>query len=114
VSLYVAYALALTACVLTTVAQLLLKAGAESSRGGHPFRLWWNPWVLTAYATFFLVTLLSLKAFEVLPLKLMVILNSLILLSVVIGSRCLFGERLSSTALGGLALVLAGVVVFNL
>ena len=113
-SVHAAYAFAVTACLLTAVAQLMLKAGAHGSHGRHPLRLWWNSWVLASYGLFLGVTLLNLKAFQVLPLKMFVVLNPLVLLMVVAGSRFFFRETLNRSAWGGLGLVLVGVLVFNL
>lgn len=109
-----AYMVALAACICTVGAQLFLKHGALGSHGRHAFRLWWNPWALSGYALFFAATLLNLKAYQILPLKAAVYLGALTLASVVVGSRAVFGERLSGRAMAGLGLVLAGILVFNL
>ena len=113
-SLASAYAYAGVACVLTALAQLMLKTGAMRAHGRPMLLLWLNPLVLASYAVFFVVTLLNLKAFQVLPLKVLVILQSLVLVMVVLGSSVFFQERLSKNAVAGLGLVLAGVLIFNL
>ena len=113
-TLAAAYGYALAACLATVAAQLLLKRGAAASHGLHPARLWWNPGTLAGYGLFFLATLLNLAAYQLLPLKVGVALGALTLLGVVAGSRVFFREALSGPAAGGLLLVLAGVLLFNL
>lgn len=114
ITLPMAWSFALAAALLTAVAQLMLKMGALQSRGLPIPRLWLNPWVATSYGFFFIVTLLNLYAFQVLELKLFVILNSLVLLVVVAGSCVFFGEIVNRKTLAGMGLLLAGVLVFNL
>jgi drug/metabolite transporter (DMT)-like permease len=108
-----ALGLALLGIVLTATAQLLLKAGATRSHGRHALRLWANRQVILGYGVFFLVTLLNLAAYRVLPLKMGVVLSPLMLLLVVAGSRVFFHEKIHRSTLAGLALILVGVVVFN-
>ena len=113
-TLAAAYGYALAACLATVAAQLLLKRGAAASHGRHPLRLWWNPGTLVGYGLFFLATLLNLAAFQLWPLKVGVALGALTLVAVVAGSRLFFREALIGPAIGGLLVVLAGVLVFNL
>lgn len=113
-SVPMAWGLALTAVLLTAAAQLLLKAGALRMHGRHIVRLWLNPWVLVSYSLYLGVAMMNLYSFQVLPLKLFVVLSSLVLLLVVLGSRFFFLEELNRQALAGMALVLIGMVVFHL
>jgi len=63
------YLMAYLAVALTAMSQLLLKKGADRGKYGHPVKLFLNPFTAIAYALFFIVTLLNLYAYKMLPLK---------------------------------------------
>ena len=108
-----AFILGVAAYILTAVAQLMLKKGAQHAGGKHLAILWVNPWMLVGYGTMFAVTLMSLRAYQVLPLKMSVILTPLTLICVLLGSRWLFAERLCRQAMLGVGMILTGMFVFN-
>lgn len=105
--------LAWAACVLTAVAQLILKRGARASGGRHLAMLWMNPWMFVGYGVMFVVTLMNLKAYQVLPLKYGVIFGPLTLVGVLLGSRWLFAEKLNRQAILGVWMILLGMLVFK-
>lgn len=113
-SIVAAWILAVAACIFTAAGHLMLKAGALASRGQHLLSVWWNPWAVCGYALFFFVTLMNLKAFQLLPLKFFVVLNALVLLLVVGGSRMIFREEVGRKAFWGMGFILAGVCIFGL
>lgn len=107
-------ALAMLASTIAAGSQLVMKAGANRSRGRHLAKLWINRGVILGYLGLFVTTILNVVAFKVLPLKTGVCLQPLSLLLVVAGSRLIFHEKLSRTTLVALGLILAGMIVFNL
>src|SRR5689334_2382402 len=104
------YWIAVAAYLLTGVSQVILKTGAK----GSGLRLWLNWRVVAAYVLFFLITLMTLYAFKVVPIRAAVFLSPLTLLTVTVLSITLLGERLTRAQLAGCALLLAGIAVFNL
>jgi len=99
--------------LLTAIGQLLLKRGARTDRGPVT-RLWLNRWTAGGYALLFVVTLLALYAYKVLPLRAAVVLAPLSFLLVTVLSVLLFRERLTRIQAIGCALIVAGLILFNL
>jgi drug/metabolite transporter (DMT)-like permease len=97
--------------VLTSVSQLLLKFGS----GGEG--RWWQSFVrlqtLLGYGLLTLVTILMVFVMQRLELKFVTAVQALIYVLVVIGARFVLKERLTKNRIVGLALIVAGVVVFN-
>ena len=106
--------IALFAALLTATAQLLLKKGAGASHGRHALRLWVNPWMASGYGVFLLVVYLNTVAMRVLDYKWAVLLGSLTYLAVNLLARVFLRERLNRLQLAGMALILAGMLVFPL
>lgn len=98
--------------VLTSISQLLLKSG--SGGGGR----WWQSFMrvhtLLGYGLLTLVTILMVFVMQRLELKFVTAVQAFIYVLVVIGARFVLKERLTKNRIVGLALILAGVVVFNL
>lgn len=107
------YLVALAAVVLTALSQVLLKVGARAVPTAG-WRVWCNPYTLTAYGTLVFVTLMNLYAFKVVPMKFGLVVLPLTLMLVLILSVLLLGERLTRQAVFGVAVTVTGVVVFNL
>ena len=108
-----AFILGVAAYILTAAAQLMLKKGAQHAGGKHLAMLWVNPWMLVGYGTMFAVTIMNLKAYQVLPLKVSVVLTPLTLVCVLLGSRWLFAEKLNRQAVLGVGMIIFGMLVFN-
>jgi multidrug transporter EmrE-like cation transporter len=108
------FALLTTAYMVTAVAHLIIKKGADSSVYNHPAKLWINPRMLAGYTLMLISSLISLKVFQVLPIKYGVMLFPVALLVVAFGSVWLFAEEISPRAAWGLRLIVCGMLVFNL
>lgn len=107
------YLVAIGVVMLTAISQILMKMGARSvSR--ISWRVYFNGYTLTAYASLLLVTLMNLYVFRQLPLKVMLVLLPSVLLLVMLLSYWLLHERLSRRQIAGALVVMVGLVVFNL
>ncbi len=107
------YLAAILGVFLTAVSQLLMKLGARQ-RMKSRLRLYLNVYMLTAYSTLVLVTLLNLYAYHEIPLKVGLMLSPLALILVGILSSWLLKERLTRLQIFGAFVILMGVTVFNL
>lgn len=106
--------MAFLAIALTAISQLLLKIGANRGKYGHPVKLFLNPFTAIAYALFFIITLLNLYAYRMLPLKCAVILLPFIYILIGIFSYLLFKEKMNRNQLIGAGIIILGVVLFNI
>jgi len=104
-------AILLTCVVLASAAQLLLKLGADRRR------VWWQSFLdgrtLLGYGLLVLVAVAMVFAMQRLELKLATGAQALVYVLVVLGARLFLNERLTPWRVMGLALIAAGVVVFN-
>jgi len=106
----------LAACMgvlLTAISQLLMKQGARKLRKSA-LRLYFNIYMLTAYFTLVVVTLLNLYAYREIPLKIGLMLAPVALILVGVLSSWLLKERLTRVQIFGAFVILMGVTVFNL
>lgn len=107
------YLMALGAVLLTAISQVLMKFGARSA-GSIAWRIYLNPYTLTAYAILVIVTLMNLYALMRIPLKYALIFLPMTLLLVMILSLWLLQERLNRKQIYGALLVVSGLLVFCL
>jgi multidrug transporter EmrE-like cation transporter len=100
------------AIALTVIAQLTLKyAGLQAYRGpGVVF----NRYNATAYTLLLVVTVLTVKALQAIPLMVASAWISLTYMLVVIASVVLFDEGQLGRKLVGCAFIVAGVLLFEL
>jgi drug/metabolite transporter (DMT)-like permease len=107
------YLAAFMGVFLTAISQLLMKQGARKARKGA-LRLYLNVYMLTAYFTLVVVTLLNLYAYREIPLKVGLMLAPLALIFIGVLSSWLLEERLTRMQILGAFVILIGVTVFNL
>ena len=108
------YLMAFLAIALTAISQLLLKIGANRGKSRHPVKLFLNPFTAIAYALFFIVTLMNLYAYKMLPLKCAVILLPFIYILIGIFSYIFLKEKMNRNQLIGAGIIILGVVLFNI
>ena len=106
--------MAFLAVALTAISQLLLKIGANRGKSRHPVKLFLNPFTAIAYALFFIVTLLNLYAYKMLPLKCAVVVLPFTYILVGILSFIFLKEKMTRNQLIGAGIIILGVVLFNL
>lgn len=107
------YAAAFMGVFLTAISQLLMRQGARKTRKSA-LRLYLNMYMLTAYFTLVVVTLLNLYAYREIPLKVGLMLAPLALILVGLLSWWLLKEGLTRIQILGAVVILIGVTVFNL
>ena len=104
----------LAGVVLASVGQLLLKKGAvRGVARGSRAASFLDPFALAGYALMLASTVTSTLALKVLPLKLTVSLLPLGYLLVALGSIWFLGERLQRRKRWGMAIIVAGIILFN-
>ena len=108
-----AIGIVIVSALCAAVSQLLLKLSAGRAYDTK-WRMYLNARVIAAYALLFSTTFLNMFAMLYLPYKIVPVLNALSYIFVVILGKRVLKERISVKKLGGLALVLAGVIIFNL
>ncbi len=100
------------AVLLTGFAQVLLKKGSRSQHG--LLSMYLNFYTLTGYVVMFCVTLLNLYIYRYLDVKYGVIFLPFTFVTVSVLSYLLLKERLGAMQVVGSAIVILGVIVFNL
>ncbi|MBR4200512.1 MAG: EamA family transporter [Oscillospiraceae bacterium] len=108
------YALLLVGSTLiSSFSQILLKKAAQKK---YPSKLreYLNFPVITAYAIFFLCTLLSMYALKVVPLSMSPLLDATGYIFVTVLSYLFFREIPGKKQLAGLVLILTGIVIYAL
>lgn len=99
--------------LISVVSQLLLKISANKQYSSH-IREYLNPYVVIAYGMFFGATILTMLALRYLPLSSAPVLESLSYILVAVLGYFVLHERLSRRKLAGMAVILAGIFLFNL
>ena len=105
--------LLLAGALLAAVSQVLLKKAAMQpacSRLGE----YLNPLVISGYLLLLFTTLLTVFAYQYLPLSLGPVLNASSYLYVAVFGALFFKERLTRQKLLGLCLILGGIFVYSL
>jgi multidrug transporter EmrE-like cation transporter len=98
---------------LAAAGQVLMKKGASRSRNRRLVASFLDPYTLAGYLLMFTSTITSTIALKVLPLKLTVSLLPLGYVTVVMLSLLVLGERMRRNQFWGMAIILAGIVLFN-
>lgn len=96
---------------ISSVSQVLLKKSAQKK-----YEVWWREYlnlpVVTAYAVFFLSTLLTMYAYKGVPLTMGPIVEATGYFYVTFFGIRIFGEKLNRRKALALALILAGIVIY--
>jgi drug/metabolite transporter (DMT)-like permease len=109
------WALLIGSILLSSVAQVLMKAGAVSgglSTGGTdgPLGLFFEPLVMLGLVVYAMGTVLWIRCLRQLELSLAYLVSALQYILVFVAAKWIFAESLSATRLLGLAIILVGIV----
>lgn len=103
------------AVFLTGISQILLKMGARKGFKKEGFMAaYLNPYVVTAYGLFLMVTLFSVNALREIPLKVFYSFTALNFLIVMVFSHFLLKETVSRKQIFAIGVIVLGVVIFNM
>ena len=111
--------LGISVCVLlvsvfvSSVSQILLKKAANKTYK-NPLQEYLNPLVIIAYGMFFCSMILTMLALKTVPLSMSPILESTGYIFVSVLGYFFLKETFSKRKLLGLALILAGVIIFSM
>ena len=111
--------LEVSVCVLlfsvftSSVSQILLKKAANRTYE-TPLKEYLNPLVVGAYGLFFCSVILTMLALKYVPLSMSPILESTDYIFVSVMGYIFLKEKFTRRKLCGFALILAGVIIFNL
>ena len=106
------YVLGIISATMVATSQVLLKIGATRHGNSSAIRQYLNGYVLIGYCLFFLVTVINVYVFSVLPLKMANIFVALGYVGVLILSRMFLGERVKRQRLIGVVLIVVGVGLY--
>jgi len=98
---------------ISSVSQIILKKAAGKVYAS-PLREYLNPMVIGAYSLFFCSVILTMIALKYVPLSMSPILESTGYIFVSVMGYFFLKEKFSRRKLAGFALILAGIVIFNL
>ena len=101
------------ALFVSSVSQILLKRSADIKYEKR-IREYLNPRVIVAYGLFFSASLITVIAYRGIPLSMGPVLESAGYVFVAILGRIFLHEKISRRKLLGLALILVGIMVFNI
>ena len=112
-SLGISVCLLLLSVFISSVSQIILKKAADKTYEST-LKEYMNPMVIGAYGLFFCSVILTMLALKHLPLSMSPILESTGYIFVSVMGYIFLKERFSRRKLMGFALILAGIVIFNL
>lgn len=112
-SLGISVCLLLLSVFISSVSQIILKKAADKTYE-NPLKEYMNPMVIGAYGLFFCSVILTMLALKHVPLSMSPILESTGYIFVSVMGYIFLKERFSRRKLMGFALILAGIVIFNL
>lgn len=112
-SIQISVCVMLLSVFISSVSQIILKKAANKTYES-PLREYLNPMVIGAYGLFFCSVILTMLALRKLPLSMSPILESTGYIFVSFMGYIFLKERFSRRKLMGIALILAGIVIFNL
>ena len=101
------------ALFVSSISQILLKRSADIKYENR-IREYLNPRVIIAYGLFFSASLITVIAYRGIPLSMGPVLESAGYVFVAILGRIFLHEKISRRKLLGLALILVGIMVFNI
>jgi drug/metabolite transporter (DMT)-like permease len=103
------------AVLLTAIAQILLKVGANKNRGSQSLiKQYLNIYIFAGYCVFFGVTVINLYVYKFLPIKLAVVFLPFVFIFVAVFSFLVFNETLTKKQLISYIIIIIGVVIYNL
>ncbi len=111
--LEVAVCVLLFSVFISSVSQILLKKAANRTYE-TPLKEYLNPLVVGAYGLFFCSVILTMLALKHVPLSMSPILESTGYIFVSVMGYIFLKEKFTRRKLCGFALILAGVIIFNL
>jgi len=100
---------AFIAILLTSVSQMLLKAGSDNANS-----IYFNRFTASGYLIFLIVTIFSILALRGLSLKFYYALTSLNYILVLIFSYIILKEEITKNKIIGIILIVWGIIIFNL
>lgn len=103
----------LCSVLISSISQVLLKSSANKEHG-NALKEYLNSKVIIAYGMFFLATLITIVAYKYVPLSMGGILEASGYIFVAVLSYIFLHEKISKRKLLGLAVILVGILVFNL
>lgn len=112
-SLGISVCLLLLSVFISSVSQIILKKAADKTYEST-LKEYMNPIVIGAYGLFFCSVILTMLALKHVPLSMSPILESTGYIFVSVMGYIFLKERFSRRKLMGFALILAGIVIFNL
>lgn len=98
---------------LSAISQVMLKK-ATLRQYSSKLREYLNPLVIVAYTIFVGTTFLSIYAYKGIPLSMRPVLGATSYVYVTVFGVTIFKERLNKRKLVGLALIIAGIVIYSL
>ena len=96
---------------ISAVSQVMLKKAAQR-RYDTALAEYLNPLVISAYALFFLTTLMTIYAYKVIPISLGPVLEATSYLYVTFFGVTIFKERLGAKKAAALVLIVLGIVIY--
>ena len=112
-SLGISVCLLLLSVFISSVSQIILKKAADKTYEST-LKEYMNPMVIGAYGLFFCSVILTMLALKHVPLSMSPILESTGYIFVSVMGYIFLKERFRRRKLMGFALILAGIVIFNL
>ena len=112
-SLGISVCLLLLSVFISSVSQIILKKAADKTYEST-LKEYMNPMVIGAYGLFFCSVILTMLALKHVPLSMSPILECTGYIFVSVMGYIFLKERFSRRKLMGFALILAGIVIFNL
>ena len=109
----IAVCIYLVSILISVISQILLKVSANKTYSS-PIREYLYPYVICAYGMFFLSTILTMLALKYVPLSAAPVLESLSYILVAVLGYLVLKESFGKRKLLGMAVILLGVVIFNL
>ena len=106
-------AIYLAGLLVSSFAQILLKISAGKTYP-NKLREYLNPYVIISYIIYFGVTFCTMYAYKGIPLSFGPILAASEYIFVAILSRLILKEKIKKMKLAGLAVIVAGIVVYAL
>ena len=98
---------------LSAISQVMLKKAALRQYSSK-LREYLNPLVIVAYTIFVGTTFLSIYAYKGIPLSMGPVLEASSYIYVTIFGATIFKEKLNKRKLVGLALIIAGIIIYSL
>ena len=112
-TLLIYMAIFVSASLISAFSQILLKMAARQTYRSCIYE-YLNARVITAYAIFFLATLITVYCYKIVPLSTGAMLEATGYVFVTVLGRIILKERVSLQKIIGMALVICGVVVVAL